>query len=87
MPDHFSTKVVSEPTRAVPSTGALNHVRAAALVATLVPLAQVVATPVTLSANQSGCTSAAPCPVPEPGSILSMAGIAAFFIRNQLRKK
>ena len=84
MPDHFATKV-SEPMRAVPSTGALKHVRAAALVAALVPLAQVVATPVTVLA--CGASGEPPCSVPDGGSTLAMTATAAAFIGVQLRKK
>jgi hypothetical protein len=86
MPDHSPAKAVSEPTQAVPSTGALKHLRAAALVAALVPLAQVVVAPVPVFAQDCG-GSGAPCPVPDGGSTVVMATTAAAFIGYQLRKK
>jgi hypothetical protein len=88
MSDHSPAKAVSEPVRQVPSKGALRHVRAAALTAALVPLAQVAVTPVTVFANESCDPSAGiPCTtVPAGGSTLAMAGIAAAFI-GYLRRK
>jgi hypothetical protein len=61
-----------------------NRVRAAALVAALVPLAQVTATPVTVSAQCSGCP---PPSVPEPSTLLLLApAAAAILIRRRMKK-
>ncbi len=59
----------------------LNGLRSAALVASLVPLAQVAVAPVTVSAQCSGC----PPPVPEPATLLMLAPAAAWVIRRRLR--
>lgn len=61
-----------------------NRIRSAALIAALVPLAQVAASPVTLSAQ---CPSACPPPVPEPGTLVMLApAAAALLIRHRMKK-
>ena len=84
MPDHSSKSAVSDTTPAVPPSGAARHVRAAALVAALLPLAQIAATPVTVSAQGSGGTTTGN--VPEPASLVLLAPAAAWLVRRQLKK-
>jgi hypothetical protein len=83
MPDQFPANALSGPTPAVPSSGTAKHVRAAALVAALLPLAQIVAMPVTVSAQGSGGTTGS---VPEPASLVLLAPAAAWLVRRQLKK-
>jgi hypothetical protein len=73
----------------VPSAGALKHVRAAALIAALVPLAQVVVAPVPVFAREDcgGNSPSPPCTVPDVGSTALLAATAAAFVGYQLRKK
>lgn len=60
-----------------------NRIRSAALVASLVPLASVAASPVTVSAQCSGC----PPPVPEPSTLaLLVPAAAALIIRRRMKK-
>ena len=87
MLDQFANQE-SGPTQAASNDRALKHVRAAALVAALVPLAQVAVSPVTVSAQElCGGTGQPPCEVPDGGSTLMMAATAAAFVGHQLRKK
>jgi hypothetical protein len=76
-----------EPSELPKSTqsSALRHMRTAALVASLVPLAQVAVAPITVSAQCSGAN----CPpeVPEPGALLLMAPAAAAWLLRMSRNK
>jgi hypothetical protein len=73
----------SSPGSRPPVTAAGNRVRAAALAAALVPLAQVAATPVTVLAQASGGTTGT---VPEPASLVLLAPAAAWLVRRHLKK-
>lgn len=84
MPYRSPTKTAgSDTTAAALSSGAAKHVRAAALVAALLPIAQIAVTPVTLSAQGSGGTSGS---VPEPSSLALLAPAAVWLVRRQLKK-
>jgi hypothetical protein len=66
--------------------GALKHARSAALIASLVPVAQIAVAPATVSAQcpSGGC---APSPVPEPTTLLLLApGAAMLFLRRRKKK-
>ena len=66
--------------------GALKHARSAALIASLVPVAQIAVAPATLSAQcpSGGCP---PSPVPEPTTLLLLApGAAMLFLRRRKKK-
>lgn len=86
MLDHSPTSAPSDTTPAVPSMGAAAHVRAAALVAALLPLAQIAAAPVTVSAQCSGGCPTTTGSVPEPATLLLLAPAAVWLIRRQARK-
>lgn len=78
-----------EAKRAALFAGALKHARTAALVASLVPLAQVAVAPMTVSAQcdpnnppSGGC----PTEVPEPATLLLLGGPAAAMLLRRRRK-
>jgi hypothetical protein len=69
-------------TSKIASQTSMNRLRSAALVAALIPVAQVAVSPVTVSAQCSGCP---PTPIPEPAALLMLGPAAAWLIRR--RKK
>ena len=79
MPDQSHSTAVSQTLTAA----AGNRVRATALVAALLPLAQVAVTPVTVVAQSSGGTTGT---VPEPASLVLLAPAAAWLVRRHLKK-
>jgi len=82
MPDRSSPNAAPG-APAAQSSGAGNRVRAAALVAALLPLSQVAITPVTVLAQSSGGTTGT---VPEPASLVLLAPAAAWLVRRHLKK-
>jgi len=83
MSDRSPANAGSDATLAAASSGVAKHVRAAALVAALLPVAQIAVAPVTLSAQGSGGTTGS---VPEPSSLALLAPAAAWLARRQLKK-
>jgi hypothetical protein len=68
--------------------GALRHVRAATLAASLVPVALITAVPLTVVAEEPCGGSGEPdCPtVPEPSVLMMLAGPAAALLLRRRRK-
>jgi len=83
MSDRSPANAGSDATLAAPSSAVAKHVRAAALVAALLPVAQIAVAPVTLSAQGSGGTTSS---VPEPASLVLLAPAAVWLARRQLKK-
>jgi hypothetical protein len=69
--------------------GTLKHARTAALVASLVPLAQVAVAPTSVLAqcDPSGSDPCPPVGVPEPGTLALLAPAAAAALLLRRRKK
>jgi hypothetical protein len=72
-------------------SGALKHARSAALVASLVPLAQVAGVPIVASLQASDCLGGGdechPVVVPEPATLLLLGGPAAALLLSRRRRK
>ena len=83
MSDRSPANAGSDATLTAGSSGVAKHVRAAALVAALLPVAQIAVAPVTLFAQGSGGTTGS---VPEPSSLVLLAPAAAWLARRQLKK-
>ena len=72
-----------EAKRAALFAGPLKHARTAALVASLVPLAQVAVAPTVAAAQQLCPSDGCPVEVPEPATLLLLAPAAVLALRGR----